>query len=123
MNYNLLMKYCLNEINKISKPKHKKYKLMTKYSNEYYLKNIFFMLNDVNNWKFLSNLKSHKSKYHYKTIYNKFCLWVSQDIFKNAFYNYKTTVNTNLLLIDATSINNKYGSENTVINVEYKKKK
>ena len=72
MNYNLLMKYCLNEINKISKPKHKKYKLMTKYSNEYYLKNIFFMLNDVNNWKFLSNLKSHKSKYHYITIYNKF---------------------------------------------------
>ena len=64
----------------------------------------------------------HIKKYHYKTIYNKFCLWTLQDIFKNAFYNYKTMVNTNLLLIDATSINNKYGSENIVINVEYKKK-
>ena len=70
MNYNLLMKYCLTEINKISKSKHKKYNSMTKYSNEYYLKNIFFMLNelfsskklaharqamlaDINNWKFL----------------------------------------------------------------------
>ena len=79
----------------------------------------------INNFKFLSNLKLYTSeyKYHYKTIYNKFRLWVSQDIFKNAFYNYKTMVNTNLLLIDATSINNKYGSENIVINVEYKKKK
>ena len=28
-----------------------------------------------------------------------------------------------MLLIDATSINNKYGSENIVINPEYKKKK
>ena len=86
---------------------------------------IFFMLNDVNNWKFLSNLKIYKSnyKYHYKTIYNKFCLWTSLNVFKNAFYNYKTIINSNLLLIDATSINNKYGSENIVINVEYKKKK
>ena len=106
------------------------------------------MLNDVNNWKFFKNLKLYISeyKYHYKTIYNKFCLWTPrkinkvnfleplisvlhlwkrtlQDIFKNAFYNYKTLINTNLLLIDATSINNKYGSENIVINVEYKKKK
>ena len=31
--------------------------------------------------------------------------------------------NTNLLLIDATSINNKYGSDSIVINYEYKKKK
>jgi hypothetical protein len=125
MNYNILLKCCLNEIDKISKPKHKKYNSKIKYSNEYYLKMIFFMLNDVNNWKFLKNLKLCKSeyKYHYKTIYNKFCLWTSQDIFKNAFYNYKTLVNTNLLLIDATSINNKYGSENIVINAEYKKKK
>ena len=74
MNNNLLMKYCLNEINKISKPKHKKYNSITKYNNEYYLKNIFVMLNDINNWKFLSNLKSYKYKYHYKTIYYKFCL-------------------------------------------------
>ena len=66
------------------------------------------MLNDINNWKFLSNLKLYTStyKYHYKTIYNKFRLWTSQDIFKNAFYNYKTMVNI-------------YGSENIVINVKY----
>ena len=83
------------------------------------------MLNDVNNWKFLSNLKIYKSnyKYHYKTIYNKFCLWTSLNVFKNAFYNYKTIIYSNLLLIDVVSINNKYGSENIVINVEYKKKK
>ena len=44
-------------------------------------------------------------------------------VFYNAFYNYNFKQNTNLLLIDATSINNKYGSEYTVINPEYKKKK
>jgi hypothetical protein len=44
-------------------------------------------------------------------------------IFYNAFYNYNFKHNTNLLLIDATSINNKYGSEYVVINSEYKKKK
>ena len=35
MNYNLLIKYCLNEIDEISKPKHKKYNSKIKYSNEY----------------------------------------------------------------------------------------
>jgi hypothetical protein len=42
------------------------------------------MLNDVNNWKFLSELKMYKSenKYHYKTIYNKFSLWVSLNEFE-----------------------------------------
>lgn len=125
MNLNLLMKCCLDEINKKNKHIHPKYKSNIKYSNEYYLTMIFFMLNDVNNWKFLSNLKSYNSKYkyHYKTIYNKFCLWTSLNVFRDAFHNYKMFVNTNLLLIDATSINNKYGSENVVLNVEYKKKK
>ena len=37
--------------------------------------------------------------------------------------NYNIIYKTNLLLIDATSINNKYGSENVVMNPEYKKKK
>ena len=83
------------------------------------------MLNDINNWNFISNLKLCKSKYkyHYKTIYNKFRLWTSLLIFVNAFKNYKTSYKTNLLLIDATSNINKYGSENIVINPEYKKKK
>ena len=43
--------------------------------------------------------------------------------YKDAFYSYTTLLHSNLLLIDATSINNKFGSENVVINVEYKKKK
>jgi hypothetical protein len=75
------------------------------------------MLNDVNNWKFLSELKMYKSenKYHYKTIYNKFRLWFFLNVFENAFINYKTDTHTNLLLIDATSINNKYGSENITL--------
>lgn len=124
-NFKLLLKCCLNEINKISKPRHKKYDSKVKYSNEYYLTMIIFMLNDVNNWKFLSKLKTYNSeaKYHYKTIYNKFRLWTSLGVFKNAYQNYKTELNSNLLLIDATSINNKYGSENIIINPEYKKKK
>jgi Ni,Fe-hydrogenase maturation factor len=49
--------------------------------------------------------------------------WTKNSIFKKAFYNYLFNYNTNLLFIDATSINNKYGSENIVINPEYKKKK
>ena len=92
MDFNLLMKYCLDEINKKIKPKHPKYKLKVKYSNEYYLTMIFYMLNDINNWKFLSKLKNYSSetKYHYKTIYNKFCLWTRLGIFKDAFNNFKT---------------------------------
>ena len=60
------------------------------------------MLNDVNNWNFLSNLKQCKSKnkYHCKTIYNKFRLWASYKVFENAFNNYKTTYKTNLLITD-----------------------
>lgn len=125
MNFNLLINCCLCEINKINKNKHKKYKSQIIYDDKYYLIMIFYMLNDVNNWKFLSNLKlcKSKSKYHYKTIYNKFRLWSTLNVFKNAFYNYSTNIKTNLLLIDATSINNKYGSENVVINPEHKKKK
>jgi hypothetical protein len=86
---------------------------------------IYFILNDVNNWYFLCNLKQceSKSKYHHKTIYNKFRFWTSKKVFENAFYNYKSKSKTNILLIDATSINNKYGSENVTINPEYKKKK
>jgi hypothetical protein len=125
MNFKILLNCCLIEINKINKSRHHKYYKKIKYSDEYYLTMIYYMLNDVNNWNFLSNLKLYKSKYkyHYKTIYNKFRLWTSQKVFENAFNNYKTICKTNLLLIDATSNINKYGSENVVINPEYKKKK
>lgn len=63
MNFELLKNCCLNQINKKIKSTHKKYKLKIKYSNEYYLTMIFFMLDDVNNWKFLLNLKLYKSDY------------------------------------------------------------
>ena len=115
---------CLIEINKLNKNiDRNRYKV--KYSDEYYLNFIFYVLNDVNNWFFISKLKDYDSKYkyHYKTIYNKFLYWSKKDVFKNAFYNYQFKSNTNLLLIDATSINNKYGNESIVINPEYKKKK
>ena len=83
------------------------------------------MLRDINSWFFISKLKDYNSnfKYHYKTIYNKFLYWSKKDVFKNAFYNFYFKSNTNLLLIDAVSINNKYGSDSIVINSEYKKKK
>ena len=125
MNFEIFLKYCLIEIDKINKLRHPKYNKLIKYSDEYYLIMIYYMLNDINNWNFIYNLKLCKSKYkyHYKTIYNKFRLWTSLLIFVNAFKNYKTSYKTNLLLIDATSNINKYGSENIVINPEYKKKK
>ena len=124
MNLKILLNCCLIEINKINKSRHPKYIKKIKYNDEYYLIMIYYMLNDVNNWKFLSNLKLYKSnyKYHYKTIYNKFRLWTSLNVFENAFKNYNTTYKTNLLLIDATSNVNKYGSEYVVMNPEYRKK-
>ena len=123
-NLDLFFKLCLIEINKFNTNIDKnRYKI--KYSNEYYLKMIYFMFNDVNNWKFLKELKIYNSnyKYHYKTIYNKFREWSNKNVFKNAFYNFYFKLNTNLLLIDASSINNKYGNENVTINPEFKKKK
>lgn len=122
--YSKLIELCLIEINKLNININKnRYK--SKYTNEYYLNFIFYILNDINKWSFITKLKEYNSlfKYHYKTIYNKFLYWSKNFIFKKAFYNYLFNNNTNLLLINATSINNKYGSEDIVINPEYKKKK
>ena len=62
-----------NEVidNKYNKTKHKTY-----YSNEYYLTNIFEMLNDINKWETLKKLKSYnpviingkESKNHYYVV-------------------------------------------------------
>ena len=122
--FDKLIDLCLIEINKLNENINRnRYKV--KYSDRYYLNFILLILNDVNNWFFISKLKDYNSnfKYHYKTIYNKFLYWSKKDIFKNAFYNFTFKKHTNLLLIDATSINNKFGSESIVINPEYKKKK
>jgi hypothetical protein len=123
MNKKLIELYLI-EIDKLNQ-KIDKNRYNTKYTDLYYLTLILYILNDINNWSFLSKLKEYNSnfKYHYKTVYNKFLYWTKNNVFKNAFYNYHFKQNTNLLLIDATSINNKYGSENVVINPEYRKKK
>ena len=64
-----LLKLCLIEINKLNKNINRnRYKL--KYSDEYYLNFIFYVLNDINNWHFITKLKNYNSnfKYHYKII-------------------------------------------------------
>lgn len=114
-----LIKLCLIEINELNKNiDRNRYKV--KYTDEYYLNFIFYILNDINRWSFIVNLKDYNSKFkfHYKTIYNKFLFWSKNKVFYNAFYNFHFKRNTNLLLI-----NNKYGSECIVINPEYRKKK
>ena len=125
----ILKKLILIEADKLDKLRKFEYEIT--YTNEYYLDMILYLLNDVNNWKFLTKIegygfnleKKNIPKYHYKTIYNKYVYWIKKDIFKKAFYNYFYKKNTNLLLLDATSIVNKYGYENITVNQEYKKKK
>ena len=109
--------------------KHKKY-----YSNEYYLINIFEMLNDINKWNSLAKLKTYnpvlinnnKSKSHYDTIRKKFIKWSKDNIFKLAFQeclNLKSINNDIELIIDSTFINNKYGIEDIGLNTDNKKKR
>ena len=77
---------------------------------------MLYMLNDVNSWSFLKNINGYGNninkkdipKSHHRTIYNKYLYWIKNKVFYNAFYNYRCLINTNLLLLDATSINNKY---------------
>ncbi len=56
-----LIKLCIVEINKLNKDiDRNRYKV--KYSDEYYLTLIFYMLGDVNNWNFISKLKEYNSR-------------------------------------------------------------
>ncbi len=89
------------------------------YTNQYFLNNFKFMLNDI--------------VYHYKynnEIYDK---WVSKDIFKRAYVN---MLNNNYfklkhikknktlnLFVDCSFIINKYGVESITTHPEYHKKK
>lgn len=122
-----IKKIILDEISILDSKRKRHYEV--KYSNEYYLNMMFHLLKDVNNWKFLENIKGYGEykdtiipKYHYKTIQNKYNYWVSKNIFSNAFEKIKCDLNSNILIIDSTIINNKYGVENLTINPEYTKK-
>jgi hypothetical protein len=121
------------------------------YSHEYYIILICQLLNKNNQWsprrinkvysleplqivlqfgkgsslKF-NILANNPNKYHYKTVNKQFILYTKKNIFKNTFYN--TTINNisisnnNDLLIDASMMANKLGSENVSVNCEYTKK-
>ena len=117
----IYIELCVEQINLINKNiDRNRYKPI--YTDLYFLNHIYSLLNDVNSWKSLQNLYNFKHKTHYKTIYNKFCLWSKQNIFKNAFINFYTKYykkSINLFICDATCINNIYGSENIGVNTEY----
>jgi hypothetical protein len=49
MNLKILLNCCLIEINKINESRHSKYNKKIKYTDEYYLIMIYYLLNDVNN--------------------------------------------------------------------------
>lgn len=111
----------INSTFKINNHKHE-------YSHEYYLIIIMQLLNTNNQWHSLklNILSNNPYKYHYKTIHKKFMLYFNKNIFENCFYSTITNndnVNDNFnLLIDASSIANKFGSENVTVNCEYTKK-
>jgi hypothetical protein len=116
-------------VNKYSNNNHKKF-----YSNEYYLINIFEMINDINKWETLTKLKSYKpilinnklAKSHYDTIRKKFIKWCRDGIFKLAFdecMNLKSVNKDIELIIDSSFINNKYGIEDIGLNTDNKKKR
>ena len=98
------------------------------YHHEYYLILISQLLNNHNQWISLklNILARNPNKFHYKTIHKKFLLYSNYNIFKKVFYNTtinKTCINNNTdLLIDASMISNKLGSENVTVNCEYTKK-
>jgi hypothetical protein len=56
-----------------------------KYSTSYYLENIIYVLKDVVSWKSLQILYKDHSKYHYKTIQDKFIQWSRLGIFEKTF--------------------------------------
>ena len=114
---------------KYTKTIHKTY-----YSNEYYLTNIFEMLNDINRWETLKKLKTYnpliingkEAKSHYETIRKKFNKWSNDGIFEMAFeecINYNKINKSIELSIDTTFINNKYGIEDIALNIDNKKKR
>ena len=121
-------------LDKIITKKYKKTKHKTYYSNEYYLINIFEMLNDINKWETLKKLKTYnpimingkEAKSHYETIRKKFNKWSNDGIFEMGFeecINLKNINKSMRLYIDSSLINNKYDIEDIRLNIDNKKKR
>lgn len=100
------------------------------FSNEYYLNNFVYMLNDLCKWKSLSIIYKNNKQYHWKTIENKFRQWSRSNIFEIAYNKMlmnnilsenksSTTIN---LYIDTSDIANLNGSELTGYGQNKKKK-
>ena len=92
-------------------------KYNSKYYNEYYLKNILYVLNNfvsLKSLKYSKFLQSDK-EYHYKTIHKKHMLWCSKHVYEYAYNNIlNNNSNNNVtknIIIDNTLIINKYGSQ------------
>ena len=110
--FNNIVDILLKIINTYDKPIRKR-----KYSAEYYLYYITYILNDI--------------KYHYKTIYNDHLKWINLNIYKKAYMQFldinifshlKKSANL-VLFIDSTNIYNKHGSEQTGYGKNTKKKR
>ena len=122
---NTYKKYVLDTVNELLPSKKK-----TMFSNEYYLKNFVYMLNDLCRWKSLSIVYNDKNKYHWKTISNKFRQWSQYNVFEiaynkmladNILFENKSSTTLNLY-IDTSDISNLNGSELTGYGQNKKKK-
>jgi len=91
------------------------HKGIVKYSDEYVLENIFYVLKHVSTWRSLQLLHTNEKKNHYSTILKRFHKWVKNDVFveskilKNNLFNKFDEHSELLLFIDSTSIVNRYG--------------
>jgi hypothetical protein len=52
-----------------------------KYNLDYYLDCFILLLNELNNWKTLTKIKSNNIKFHWKTVYNEYRKWCNDNIF------------------------------------------
>jgi transposase len=118
-------KYILNTVNELCPPKKK-----IKFTNEYYLTNFIYLLNDICKWKSLSLINKNEHQYHWKTIENKFRIWSKINVFEIAynkmindhiFSKNKSSTTLNLYM-DATDISNVNGSEKIAYGCNKKKK-
>ena len=101
----------------------------TKYTNDYYLKNIITVLDSFvsfSSLKYSKNLESSKF-YHYKTIEKKHRFWSKYGVYQDAFHeiikmNPECCV-TEDIFIDSSKIINKFGSEYVGFGLELDRKK